>query len=89
MAKRAAELDKRAGHIVFDRLWKSHNNPEWFRSVCYWWLAEQMGMTRETCRFANFTEEQAVKAIRISRSGDPRKISHWWRMKKNERRAAA
>lgn len=47
-------------HLVFDPIWQSGIMT---RNEAYEWLAGEMGLTRETCHFGMFDENQCNRAM--------------------------
>lgn len=47
-------------HTVFDPIWQSGLMT---RSGAYQWLADEMGLTRETCHFGMFNKTQCRRAM--------------------------
>jgi hypothetical protein len=52
-------------HRAFDPLWRTKDAPM-SRGDAYEWLADQMGMTRETCHIRYMSAEQCQRVVELS-----------------------
>ena len=65
LANPAMRKGKKLCHELFDSFWRGKRKAQKKREDLYFWLSEQMGMSREDCHFGYFDLEQLRQAYRI------------------------